>query len=274
MSAIYEPSGAAREYSPLALNYIKGCDHGCVYCYVPKMMKRFNKDYVHSNVYIKEEEVLLKELRRSCKKFQNSEKQVFLSFLTDPYSHFNNDTKLTRRVLLLLLEYNIPVSILSKGGKNLLQDLDVFKMFGNNIQIGGSLTFTNDEDSLKWEKNGALPQDRFETLKIMKDNGIKTWASMEPVIYPDQSLRIMEITKDYVDSYKIGKLNHFKKHEEKFDWTKFLSDAVGIMRKNNKEFYIKKDLLEFKEDGLYLSDNEINMDYLAIKNSRLKLELF
>jgi DNA repair photolyase len=274
MSAIYEPSGAAREYSPLALNYIKGCDHGCVYCYVPKMMKRFNKDYIHSNVYIKEEETLIKELIRSAKKHRDSEKQVFLSFLTDPYSHFNNDTKLTRRVLMILLEYNIPVSILSKGGKNLLQDLDVFKMFGDNIQIGGSLTFTSDEDSLKWEKNGALPNERFETLKIMHDNGIRTWASMEPVIYPDQSLEIMELTKDYVDAYKIGKLNHFKKHEEKFDWTKFLTDSVNIMRKNNKEFYIKKDLLEYKEEGLYLSENETNMDYLAISNSRLKLELF
>lgn len=269
MAGIYEPSGAAREYSPLALNYIKGCDHGCVYCYVPKMMKRFNANYVHSDVYIKEEEILMKELKRSAKKFKDSEKQVFLSFLTDPYSHFNNDTKLTRRVLLILLEHNIPVSILSKGGKNLLQDIDIFKMFGENIQIGGSLTFTNNEDSLKWEKNGALPNDRFETLKIMHENGIKTWASMEPVIYPNQSLEIMELTSSYVDSYKIGKLNHFKKHEEKFDWTKFLTDSVNIMRKNNKQFYIKKDLLAFKEDSLYLHPNEIDMDYLAIKNKKI-----
>jgi len=274
MAAIYEPTGAAREYSPLALNYIKGCDHGCVYCYVPKMMKRFNASYVHSDVYIKEEESLIKEITNSAKKFKNSERQVFLSFLTDPYSHFNNDTKLTRRVLKILLEHNIPVSILSKGGKNLLQDLDIFKLFGNNIQIGGSLTFTNNEDSLKWEKNAALPKERFEILKIMHDNGIKTWASMEPVIYPDQSLEIMELTSNYIDAYKIGKLNHFKKHEEKFDWTKFLTDSVNIMRKNNKEFYIKKDLFEFKEKDLYLSDNETNMDYLAIPNSRLKLELF
>jgi len=86
MAAIYEPSGAAREYSPLALNFIKGCDHGCVYCYVPKMMKRFNKNYIHSDVYIKEESMLLKEIERSAKKHKDSENQVFLSFLTDPYS--------------------------------------------------------------------------------------------------------------------------------------------------------------------------------------------
>lgn len=272
MAAIYEPTGAAREYSPLALNYIKGCDHGCVYCYVPKMMKRFNAGYVHSDVYIKEEESLIKEITKSAKKFKNSERQVFLSFLTDPYSHFNNDTKLTRRVLKILLEHNIPVSILSKGGKNLLQDLDIFKLFGNNIQIGGSLTFTNNEDSLKWEKNAALPKERFEILKIMHDNGIKTWASMEPVIYPEQSLEIMEITSSYIDAYKIGKLNHFKKHEDKFDWTKFLTDSVSIMRKHNKQFYIKKDLLAYKSTDLFLNDYEMDMDYLAIKNSNV-LEL-
>src|SRR5690606_18023525 len=98
MAAIYEPKGAAREYSPLALNYITRCDHGCVYCYVPKMMKRFRKDYVHSDVYIKEEGKLMKEVLSSAKKHANSKTQVFLSFLTDPYSHFNKKTKLTRRV--------------------------------------------------------------------------------------------------------------------------------------------------------------------------------
>jgi len=277
MAAVYEPSGAAREYSPLALNYIKGCDHGCVYCYVPKMMKRFNAGYVHSDVYIKEETALMKELKASFKKFQNSDQQVFLSFLTDPYSHFNKETKLTRRVLEMLLEHRIPVSILSKGGFNVLEDLDIIKKFGENIQIGGSLTFTDLKESKKWEKNGAEPKERFETLRILHNEGVKTWASMEPVIFPDQSLEIMELTKDYVDSYKIGKLNHFKKHEDKFDWTRFLSDSVAIMRKNGKsdKFYIKKDLLSFKEKDLYLSDNETNMDFLALKNNFNKvLELF
>lgn len=267
MAAIYEPSGAAREYSPLALNYIKGCDHGCVYCYVPKMMKRFNKDYIHSNVYIKEEKSLINEVIRSAKKFENSEKQVFLSFLTDPYSHFNNETKLTRRILEILLHYKIPVSILTKGGYNVLQDIDIIKKFGEKIQVGGSLTFINDEDSLKWEKNGALPKYRFDALRQLHNKGIKTWASMEPVIYPQQSLEIMEITSPYIDAYKIGKLNHFPKHEIKFDWQQFLTDSVKIMRKNNKKFYIKKDLLEFKDPNLILSSEETDMDFLALKNT-------
>lgn len=267
MAAIYQPSGAAREYSPLAMNYIKGCDHGCAYCYVPKMMKRFDAGYVHSNVYMKEEKSLLREIKASCKKHERSQKQVFLSFLTDPYSHFNNDTKLTRRVLEMLLEYKIPVSILSKGGHNILQDIDLIKKFGENIQVGGSLTFTNNEDSLKWEKNAALPKERFETLKILHDEGVKTWASMEPVIYPEQSLEIMEITSGYVDAYKIGKLNHFPKHEVRFDWTKFLNDSIHVMRKHNKSFYIKNDLSLFANEETVMMDHERDMDFLALRNS-------
>jgi len=267
MAAIYQPSGAAREYSPLALNYIKGCDHGCVYCYVPKMMKRFDAGYQHSNVYIKEEKALMKEVLSSCKKHANSDKQVFLSFLTDPYSHFNNDTKLTRRVLEMLLEYKIPVSILTKGGNNVLQDIDLIKRFGKNIQVGGSLTFTKDEDSLKWEKNSTLPKERFETLKILHENGVRTWASMEPVIYPEQSLEIMELTHQYVDGYKIGKLNHFPRHEEKFDWTKFLNDAISVMRKHGKPFYIKNDLSLHANEETVLYEKERDMDFLAIPNT-------
>jgi DNA repair photolyase len=269
MAAIYEPQGAAREYSPLALNYVRGCDHGCVYCYVPKMMKRFDSGYIHSNVYMKEESKLKKEILLSCKKNANSPKQVFLSFTTDPYSHFNNETKFTRWVLECLLEHNIPVSILSKGGYNVLQDLDVILKFGENIQVGGSLTFTSNEDTLKWEKNSSMPYQRFDALKQLHEAGVKTWASMEPVIIPEQSLEIMELTNKYVDSYKIGKLNHFPKHEIKFNWTKFIVDAVSIMRKHNKPFYIKKDLLEYKPKDLYLSKDETDMDYLALKNNKL-----
>jgi DNA repair photolyase len=266
MAAIYEPRGAAREYSPLALNYIKGCDHGCVYCYVPIMMRAFNKNYVHSNVYIKEETQLLNEIRKSAKKFHRSERQVFLSFTTDPYSSFNKETQLTRRVLQILLDHQIPVSILSKGGLRILDDLDIILQFGKNIQVGASLTFTNLHDSTKWEKGAAIPAERFEALEILHGHGVRTWASMEPVIYPEQSLEIMEITHKYVDAYKIGKLNHFKKHEQKFDWTKFLVDAVAVMRKYEKQFYVKKDLLEFRPAELFLTAHETDMDYLAIPN--------
>lgn len=267
MSAIYQPKGAAREYSQLALNHIKGCDHGCVYCYVPGFLICFDKNYIHSDVYIKDETKLLKEIEASCKKHRKSPHQVFLSFLTDPYSNFNDAVKITAKVLRLLLAYEIPVSILSKGGLRMIEDIDLFKAFGSNIQIGGSLTFTKIADAQKWEPGAAIPAERFEALQILHAAGIKTWASMEPVIYPEQSLEIMEITHPYVDAYKIGKLNHLPKHEAKYDWQQFLVNAVEIMRRYNKPFYIKKDLLEYKPTWLTLTKEETDMDHLALTNT-------
>ena len=35
MSIIYRPAGRAGEYSEYAVNLYAGCDHHCLYCYVP-----------------------------------------------------------------------------------------------------------------------------------------------------------------------------------------------------------------------------------------------
>jgi DNA repair photolyase len=274
MAKIYEPTGAAREYSPLALNYFKGCDHDCIYCYVPGIMFR-DENYNHANIHLpRAEEIIIKEITASARKHANSPQQVFLSFLTDPYPHFNKGKRITRRVLEILLQHKIPVSILTKGGYNVLEDLDLLKEYGRNIQIGASLTFTSENDSLKWEKNAAIPQERFETLKILHDAGIKTWASMEPVIFPDQSLEIMDITNKYVDGYKIGKLNKLDRHANKFNWTGFLNSAVDRMRCHDKIFYIKNDLFRFADANTVLKPQERDMDYMSLGKWQYKTCLF
>ena len=40
MSLIYEPTGRAREYAPLALDLYSGCTHGCLHCRVPADLHR------------------------------------------------------------------------------------------------------------------------------------------------------------------------------------------------------------------------------------------
>lgn len=259
MSIIYEPKGKAREYSPLALNYYKGCDHGCTFCYVPNIFSR-NKDYNHAEV---KERDILKQLENDCKKQITD--QVLLSFTGDPYCNYNDKAKLTRKVLEILLKYQVPTAILTKGGLRCLQDLDLFKKF-QNIKIGATLTFDNDFNSQKTEPNAALPSERIEALKILHKNNIKTFVSIEPVIYPEQSLNLIKQTISFVDQYKIGKLNHNKEWESKIDWSKFLDDVVNLMHSNNKQFYIKTDLLKFK-NGTDITDNETDMNYLCLKKT-------
>jgi len=253
---IYEPIRKAREYSPLALNIFNGCDHGCSYCYVPNLMKRFRSEYNHCDLSIQS----FDGLEASVKKLSGSDFPVLLSFTGDPYCQFNDKVKATRKVLEILLKHDIKVSILTKGGERCFQDIDLFKKFGDRIRIGATLTLDNQEDSKMWEPGAASPSERLLTLKALHNEGIKTWASFEPVLSTRQSLNLMYAGFDFIDLYKVGKLNNYKGLDKKIDWKSFLRETVRILRLNAMRFYIKEDLKIQDPDFVFYPD-EIDPDY-------------
>lgn len=257
---IYEPTGRAREYSPLALNYFRGCTHNCLYCYVPKMFVRYNVNYDHTHCVAPEESGYL-SLENSAKKLQGCNKQILLSFTGDPYCGIETDC--TTKVLQILNKHNHKVAILTKGGKRCLKDIELFQQFGERIKVGATLTFDNEKDSLEWESGAATPAERMEALKILNKKGIKTWVSLEPVIVPEQALNLLTQVAPYVDHVKIGKLNNYKGIDKDVDWSRFLEDAVTLCRKLDLKFYIKKSLLEYNK-GTYLRSEEIDEDYLNL----------
>ena len=255
---IYEPAGKAREYSPLALNYFKGCDHGCKYCYVPKFLGCYNKGYNHKVVSCNQD---FTELKRSAKKMQGCNKHILLSFTSDPYCNY--ETTETEHVLEILNYYKHKVAILTKDTKKAFKDIEIIKKFGDRIKIGSTLTFDNKEDSKAWEPGAPTSKRRLEGLEQFAEQGVMTWASFEPVIDITQSLNLLKQCAKYVNHVKIGKLNNFKNLEKNINYHSFLYEAVKICRENNLPFYIKKDLAIHKKD-IYLSENEIEQDYLNL----------
>ncbi len=256
--SIYEPTGRAREYSPLALNYFKGCDHGCLYCYVPNILGRYDSKYNHSNVI---NPVDFSKIEQSAKKMRGCEKQILLSFTGDPYC--NSEKGETRKILEILNFYEHKVSVLTKNPKKALRDLDLIKSFGNRFKIGSTLTFDNEKDSKEWEKGASMPNQRLTALKKFAENNIITWASFEPVIIPKQSLNLLIEVSDFIDHVKIGKLNNYKGIDKQIDWSRFIFESVKICREKNIKFYIKNDLV-IHNKGVYLSGNEINQDFLNL----------
>jgi len=255
---IYEPAGRAREYSPLALNYFKGCDHGCKYCYVPNMMGRFNSNYNHESVISPTD---FQKLEQSAKKMQGCEKQIILSFTGDPYCNSENGE--TSKVLEILNRHNHKVAILTKNPEKALKDIDIIKSFGNRIKIGSTLTFDNEVDSKEWEPCASIPKSRIEALRKFSELGIITWASFEPVVIPEQSLNCLSNVAKFISHVRIGKLNNYKGLDKKIDWAKFIFESVKICRENKLPFYIKNDLA-IHNNGVYLSGNEINEDFLNL----------
>lgn len=86
-----------------------------------------------------------------------------------------------------------------------------FDLYGSNDKFGITLTFDNDADSKKYEPGAALPADRIASLKEAHRRNIHTWVSMEPVIYPEQTTHLIELTHEFVDLFWVGKLNRSPK---------------------------------------------------------------
>jgi len=240
LNLIYEPAGKALEYAPLALNHYKGCSHGCKYCFAPNIafttLEKFSANP-------QERAGVRKKIIEDCKvmKARGMKGPVLLSFMCDPHQPLEQEARLTRFILETLNQYGINYTILTKGGMRAAQDFHLYK---KGDQFASTLTFLDPEKSLEWEPNAALPEDRIKALKLAHDMGIETWISLEPVIDPAQPLEIIRQTYLWVDLFKVGKLNH-SKLEKTIDWAKFAHDAVELLEKLGKSYYIKEDLRKY-----------------------------
>ena len=255
MSVIYEPRGKAREYSPLALNLYMGCPHKCLYCYGPSCLQRKREDYFQVPEPRKN---ILENLKKQLEK-ERPTQQVLLSFIGDPYGRASDDNEVTRSVLEVFLDKKTPAAILTKGGTRCLKDMELFKRFGEHIQVGATLTLHDLEDSEKWESGAAKPEDRLDALRELHKAGIKTFASFEPVVDPEQSLMLMRDGLDIIDTFKIGKINNYGGLDKEIDWTDFLQRALRILRPAGKRIYIKHDLRE-AAPSIRLYGNEVLPD--------------
>src|ERR1051326_2740500 len=121
---IYPPAGQAGEYARLATNPYRGCGNGCVYCYVPSVIKMDRADF---NEGAEPREHFLVKLTKDAAKYEaiGCTEQVMLSFTTDPYHP--GDTSLTRETLKVLKDHGLSFCTLTKGGKRALRDIDLFR---------------------------------------------------------------------------------------------------------------------------------------------------
>ena len=244
MSRIYTPSGRALEYSYLALNHYSGCSHGCRYCYARLMMTRFGRKFDEAQSAAPD---VLSLVKKDAAQYAGTNKRVLLCFTTDPYQPLDLETGMTRRVIEILKASDIPFQVLTKGGMRASRDFD---LYGKYDAFASTLTFVSEKKSLQYEPGAALPKDRFKAIELAHIRGIETWASLEPVIDPHESLQIIHQTHGFVDLYKIGILNHLASVT---DWRAFGIAAIDLCQKYGKKYYIKQDLAKHLQGVAYTS---------------------
>lgn len=243
MSVIYEPRGKAKEYSELALNIYRGCSHGCTYCYAPSAI-RCDKTLFHDKPEPRKN--IISQINKDAEKFAGDKRPVLLCFTSDAYQPLEKELRLTQKAITSLSLNGLTPQILTKAGTwAVKRDINILKK--SKAIWAATLTTDDPVESISWEPTAALPEDRINALKFAKKNGLRTWISFEPVLNPDAVYRLIEKTHEFVDLYKVGKLNYHPLAKQ-IDWKDFLVKTEKCLDHYSKDRYIKKDLETYRHN--------------------------
>jgi DNA repair photolyase len=214
-------------------------------CYVPSVLRMSRAEF---DAGANPRPDFINLLTKDARKYQAAgiREQVMLSFTTDPYNPGDVERALTRQTIEVLKAHGLGFCTLTKGGSRALRDLDLFRP--DRDAFASTLTSLDPAVSLEWESGAALPDDRIATLKRFHDAGIFTWVSLEPVYDTEATLEIIEATHEFVDLYKIGRINYHRLTKE-IDWRDFAGRVVEMVSRLGAGHYIKKDLQPFLPAG-------------------------
>jgi len=197
--------------SDYSINPYRGCAHACVYCYAPFVLREKRKWGEFIDVKINAPEVLEKDLKK------HKPGSIFISSVTDPYNPLERKYEITRRILKKLKDTKFSVSIQTKSDL-VLRDIDLLKEM--DCEVGLTITTFNERARKIFEPNASSNEKRLKALKILKENGIKTYIFFGPVLplISDENLeetikKFASVKPDYiyVDRLNIKHPLHWRK---------------------------------------------------------------
>ncbi|MCD6481878.1 MAG: radical SAM protein [Thermoplasmata archaeon] len=174
-----------------SLNPYVGCQHGCVYCYVPNVLRMEREEWKH-NLYAKINmpAVLRKELKVKRRGV------VGISTSTDAYQPAERKYEITRNCLLLLAKYDWPVDILTKSDM-VLRDVDILTKM-SHVKVGFTIPTLNDEMRKHLEPNAPSIERRLKALKQLSEMEIYTYVFAGP-LFPLPEYEIREYLEAFID---------------------------------------------------------------------------
>jgi DNA repair photolyase len=248
-----------------SLNPYTGCQHGCIYCYA-----RFMCKYRKGNVDKKEEWGTFVDVKVNIPDVLNREignKQtgrIMFCSVTDGYQQIEKKYELSRKCMEIFSRYNFPVSILTKSCL-VERDMDMISRM-KGIEVGMTITFSDDRDRRIFEPDASPTEDRLKTLKKFSETGISTYAFFGPFIPGASDKELQDFVRKIADTGISSML--LDRFGIKYGNWEPMQD---VLRKNYPEVFAKHRELFLKQSDYY-RELKIRMQELCKANG-LKLEV-
>ncbi|MGN0502612.1 MAG: SPL family radical SAM protein [Ruminococcus sp.] len=205
------------------INIYRGCQHNCIYCDSRSLCYGMEHDF--EDIEVKQNapillEKALKSKRKKC--------MIGTGAMSDPYIPLERELKLTRQCLEIVERYGFGATVLTKSA-DVLRDLDLFRCINNKSKAVVQMTLTTYDETMCRiiEPNVSSTKERFEALKIFRDNGIPT------VVWLDPFLPFINDTEENIK----GLLDYCVKAKVKG----IICFDIGLtLRSGNREYFYKQ----------------------------------
>jgi len=205
------------------MNISRGCVHGCIYCDSRSKCYHIEHDFEDVRIKSNAPALLLDALKRKRNKCM-----IGTGAMSDPYIPLPENLANIRSCLEIIDKYGFGLAIQTKSDL-ILRDLDLLISINKKAKCIVETTLTTfDEDLCKiLEPNVCTTKRRFEVLKIMQENGIRTVVWLCPFLpfINDTEENIRGLLNYCVDGGVYG----------------ILCWGIGLtLRDGNREYFYKK----------------------------------
>lgn len=160
------------------MNIYRGCSHGCIYCDSRSRCYQFTHPF--EDIEVKQNapdllETALRSKRRKC--------MIGTGAMSDPYMHCEEELRLTRRCLEIILQYGFGVTVQTKSDR-IMRDIELLDEINKKAKSVVQMTLTTFDDNLCRiiEPNVCNTKRRIEVLEEMQKRGIPTVVWLTPIL--------------------------------------------------------------------------------------------
>ena len=188
--------------NPFRLDFYRGCDFGCKYCFANARQGGFKQTFDYANFSIVEN--YFKKAFDSNKEYKNitiellrHKVPIHIGGMSDPFQTREWKLKLNYKMIQLSNKYNYPLIFSTKTAHLPDEYFEVLNPELHAFQI--SLFGFNEDFVRKYETNTPSPKERINFIKKLKDKGFWVSVRIQPMIDLDEAITLCENIDGLVD---------------------------------------------------------------------------